>query len=296
MAGTGTTKILGAVLIALWIGQPSSSSAETKTGDGRSRSPLELLNLQDNAVFSEAFLDSVLAAETGRPTPERIAAWARRFLAAPGVEYRFGPADGGYVAEGRLVRDDRQDCVSLVYRCSELARSRNASEALGLALDTRFAGAPRDSVVDAAGRVDYDRIEHLDFSLDMIRSGNWGRDITTTLAGAVTDTAGSARYEPGEFQYLPTGHLAGADLREGDIAWLVLDPGHPAGRRLRDEYGLVIGHLGIVIMKQGRPWLVHAASSGLEGYYDAGRIAEVPLDVYLARVEKFSGVVVTRFP
>ena len=254
------------------------------------------LNLGPDGVFTTTFQDSVLAAEAGLPVSDRIAAWARRFLLARDVGYLFGPADGGYVAEGRLVLDTRQDCVSLMYRCSELGRAGSAAGALEVALRTRFSGAPLDSLVDGNGRVDYDHPEHLDFSLDMIRSGNWGRDITGDLTGAVPDSAGSSRYPAGEFRYVPGGSLVGAELRDGDIVWLVLDPESDSGRKLRNEYGLVIGHLGVVIREEGKPWLVHAASRGLPGFYEGGTVVKVPLAVYLSRVEKFCGIVVTRFP
>jgi hypothetical protein len=160
--------------------------------------------------------------------------------------------------------------------------------------------------VAADGRVDYDHPAHLDYSLDMIRCGRWGTDVTASLAGAVPDPAGSARYPAGSFVYLPTAALTSAApsgpgttastsaLREGDVAWFVLDPDQPAARRLREEQGLVIGHIGIVIVEDGRPWLVHAARSGLDGWYDGGRVVSVPLDVYLRRVERFAGVVITR--
>jgi hypothetical protein len=238
--------------------------------------------------------DSLLAAESGLSTPIRIGQWARRFLAGQGVEYRFGLAEGGYATEGELVRDDRQDCVSLMYRVTELARAGDHRDAVAWALNTRFAGAPLDSVVDAEGRVDYDRPEHLDFSLDMIRSGYWGTDHTAFMTGARLDTVGSSRYEAGSFTVLPQDALVEDELAEGDIVWFVLDPEHPAGRKLRDEYGLVIGHIGIVIREEGEPWLVHAASSDLEGWYEGGTVVKVPLVEYLRRVERYSAVIITR--
>ena len=253
------------------------------------------MNLGPDGLFAPTYQDSVLAAEADMPVPARIAAWARRFLTAPGAGYLFGPAEGGYVAAGRLVLDGRQDCVSLMYRCSELGRAGSAVGALEVALRTRFAGVSLDSLVDADGRVDYDRPEHLDFGLDMIRSGHWGQDITADLTGAVPDSAGSSRYRAGDFSYVPSSSLVGDELREGDIVWLILDPGSESGRKLREEFGLVIGHLGIVIREDGEPWLVHAASSGLSGCYEGGRVVKVPLAVYLGRVEKFCGLVVTRF-
>lgn len=238
--------------------------------------------------------DRLLAEERDLATATRIGQWARRFLDAEGVEYLFGLKEGGYVAEGDLVRDDRQDCVSLMYRVTELARADNHRDAVAWALRTRFAGAPLDSVVDDRGRVDYDRPEHLDFSLDMIRSGNWGQDVTTRLTGAAPDSAGSSRYPAGSFTVVPEANLVEDELAEGDIIWLVLDPDQAAGK-LRHEYGLVIGHIGIVIMEDGQPWLVHAASSDLDRWYEGGTVVSVPLSVYLERVERYSAVVVTRF-
>lgn len=246
-------------------------------------------------LMSSSREDSLLALEKNFPTAERVGLWARRFLAAEGIEYLFGLKEGGYVAEGDLIRDDRQDCVSLMYRVTELARADDHRDAVAWALKTRFAGATLDSVVDDTGHVDYARPEHLDFSLDMIRTGHWGRDITANLTGARPDSAGSSRYPAESFQVVPEGNLVTAELNEGDIVWLVLDALHPSGGNLRREYGLVIGHIGIVIEEDGSPWLVHAASSDLEGWYEGGTVVKVPLTAYLDRVEKYSAVMVTRF-
>lgn len=238
--------------------------------------------------------DSLLAAEQGLPAGARVGLWARRFLAADGVRYLFGPSADGYVAERALVRDHRQDCISLLYRCTELARARYHRDAVAVALRTRFAGAEPDSVVDAQGRVDYDHPAHLDYSLDMIRSGHWGREITAAVGEAAVDTVGTSRYPAGSFAYVPKAQLEAAALREGDVVWFVLDPGVASARKLRDQYGLVIGHVGLIIVEEGRPWLVHAAVSGLSGWYEGGTVVKVPLTEYLGRVEKFAGVMVTR--
>jgi len=181
-----------------------------------------------------------------------------------------------------------------MYRCTELARAENPRDALLWALRTRFAGASPLAVVGEGGKVDYDNPRHLDFSLDMVRSGIWGRDITPLLAGAVVDTVGSSRYPAGGFRYVPAEKLDVTGLRNGDIAWLVLDPADPRGARLRREYGLVIGHLGIVSRQEGETWLIHAASKDLPGYYEGGRLVRVPLREYLARVGKFAGIIITR--
>lgn len=252
-------------------------------------------NRDPGGPFSFAQIDSMLDVDRGRPTAERVGAWARRFRDAGGSSYLFGPAEGGYVAEGRLALDERQDCVSLMYRCTELGQARDAVDALGLALRLRFSGAPIDSIVGPDGRVDYDRPEHLDYSLDMIRSGDWGEDITAALSGARPDTIGTSRYPAGSFVWVPEAQLRPEELREGDVAWLALDPADEGGRKLRDRFGLVIGHLGIVIVQEGRPWLVHAASRPLPGWYERDGVVAVPLDVYLERVEKLGGLMVTRF-
>lgn len=247
-------------------------------------------------IFTVAAEDSLLAREQDMPTARRVGLWARRFAAASGVRYRFGLAEGGYAADGEIVSDRRQDCVSLLYRTSELARARDHRDAVAWALQTRFAGARLDSLIGPDGRVDYDDRRHLDFSLDMIRSGRWGRDVTAELGGAVVDTAGSSRYAPGSFRYLPKADFDLAKLREGDVVWFVLDAGHPAARRWREDHGLVVGHIGLIIVEGGEAVLVHAASSDLEGFYEGGSVVTVPLASYLERVERFGGVVITRFP
>lgn len=259
-----------------------------------------LVRAQARAAHADRLLapaaeDSLLRAEQGLPTAARVGLWARRFLAADGIRYVFGPAPDGYVAERELVRDHRQDCISLLYRCGELARARDGADAVAVALRTRFAGAEPAAVVDDEGRVDYDHPSHLDYSLDMIRSGHWGADVTDQVGPAVADTVGTSRYPAGSFAWVPKRALREDALREGDIAWFVLDPAVPAARKLRDGHGLVIGHVGVVIVEGGRPWLVHAAVSGLAGWYEGGTVVKVPLGEYLSRVERFAGVLVTRF-
>ena len=183
-----------------------------------------------------------------------------------------------------------------MYRSIELARARNYRDNLSWALRTRFAGAHPDSVVGKDGRVDYDRPEHLDFSLDMIRSGIWGRDISAEVGAIVVDSLGTQRYPAGSFAWLPADHLDLAQLQRGDIVWFVLNPAQEKARKLRDDYGLVVGHIGIM----GESWagdslaLFHAASKDLSGEYKGGRVVSVDLETYLNRVERYAGVIITR--
>ena len=272
--------------------------AGTAAGGGERATALERATLRSEAgdrLLPVAVEDSLLAAQQGRPTAARVGAWARRFLAGEGIRYVFGPSPDGYVAERDLVRDHRQDCISLLYRCTELARARDHGDAVAVALATRFAGADPEAVVDAEGRVDYDAPAHLDYSLDMIRSGHWGDDVTALVGTAEPDTVGTSRYPAGSFSLVPKAKLDPTRLREGDVCWFVLDPQVASARKLRDTYGLVIGHVGLVIVQDGQPWLVHAAVSGLSGWYEGGTVVKVPLVEYLSRVERFAGVKVTRF-
>ncbi len=291
------------LLLLITIATATAGCAQTAppaTSEAKSASPrlakLYAYNAASPLLLPAATLDSLLAAEQQLPTPQRIGLWARRFLADSTHVYCFGPKPGGYVAEGRLVDDDKLDCILLLYRVTELARAHDAIDAVTVALDTRFPGAPRDSLIDEDGRVDYDRPEHLDYSLDMVRTGLWGDDVTNWLRGAVRDRYGSRRFEKGSFFLVEKAKLDPSELREGDLVWFVLDPAHAAARALRDEHGLVIGHAGVVIVEQGQPWVVHAASSDLPGRYEGGRVVGLPLAEYLARVERFAGVIVTRFP
>ena len=300
-ARVSLTILAAAVLVLAWArgrgegahpGDPPGSAAVPDEALGRALA----LNLAQPDLLPPAGLDSLLAAERHLTVPERIGQWARRYADAPVTEYRFGLAEGGYVDRGLLVPGLRHDCISLVYRTTELARARDARHAVVLALAARFAGAAASEVIDGEGRADYDHPAHLDYSLDMIRSGHWGRDVTALFQNAVLDTVGSLRFAPGSFHYLPQEALARADLEEGDLIWLVLDPGHGAALRLRMEHGPVIGHAGIAILREGEPWLAHAASRPLTPWYDRGGVVEVPLKEYLRRVERYHGIVVTRCP
>lgn len=297
----GGKLIPAAILTAAWLSggtaaaaPPCPPEAAPAALDDAAIARAVAFNLAQPDLMPPAALDSLLAAEQDLPTPVRAGLWARRYLAAPQIEYRFGLAAGGYATAGLLVPGLRHDCISLVYRVTELARARDRRDAVRLALALRFAGAAPCQVVDEDGRVDYDHPQHLDFALDMVRSGHWGRDITPAMAGAVRDSVGSARFAPGSFHYLPTAALAAADLQEGDLAWLVLDPAHPAARRQRLEHGLVIGHAGVVIRHEGELWLVHAASRPLRPWYDRTGVVGAPLHAYLQRVERYGGVLVTR--
>ena len=182
-------------ILPVWLGAGFLVLAAGCSGNGdQAARDRAIMRAETSArIIPPALEDRLLAEEAELTTATRIGRWARRFAEADGVEYRFGLAEGGYVTEGELVRDDRQDCVSLMYRVTELARAADHQDAVAWALRTRFAGAPLDSLIDGTGPRELRRPEHLDFSLDMIRSGHWGADVTGIQSGARFDTVGSSR-------------------------------------------------------------------------------------------------------
>jgi hypothetical protein len=228
-----------------------------------------------------------------RPVGARIALWADLFRARGDATYRFGLLEGGYVADGLLVQDFKPDCVLFFYRCTDLARSSPAPQAILRALESRFGGAT-PAPVDSLGRVDYDNAAHIDFSLDIVRSGRWGRDVTREVGVAIADAAGTSRYPAGSFEYIPSAQLREHNLRDGDHLFFVLDEASQRGRKLRTEYGLVVGHQGIAHIVGDEVYVIHAASKDLPGVYTGNQVVRVLLRTYLERVDSHKGLLVTR--
>ncbi len=215
------------------------------------------------------------------PVGERIAFWAESFIGAP---YDTDPL-GAYVRSRRAVCDNRVDCMYLVFRAVELATSDTPRGAVERALTLRFRtrGIIKDGVI-----VNYD--DRYAYAEDMVFSGKWGENITGRL-GHIRDvpgTRGRAR-----ITYLPRDELLKpgnyARLRSGDLVFFVKDP----ARRVAGE---VVGHLGVIRMKDGRPFLIHASGSkSSPGHAGGGVVKEVDLPGYLSGMS-FIGVMVTRFP
>jgi hypothetical protein len=162
-----------------------------------------------------------------------------------------------------------------------------------MALESRFAGATT-APVDSLGRVDYDNAAHIDFSLDIVRSGRWGRDVTREVGVAIADAAGTSRYPAGSFEYIPSAQVREDNLRDGDHLFFVLDEASQRGRKLRTVYGLVVGHLGIAHIVGDEVYVIHAASKDLPGVYPGNLVVRVLLRTYLERVDSHKGLLVTR--
>lgn len=277
----------------------SAPTATSQTDDEQQARLMQLydrmiqFNLKDPQALPEQEINAQMSKLDRLAVGEKIAAWAEYFHKRNITTYRFGLKPGGYANEGRLVDDFRPDCVLFFYRVTELGRSSTALEAVQFAFGTRFYGATLEDVVSQGGRVDYDSPAHLDFTVDIVRSGIWGKEITDTLGVAVSDDAGSTRYPPGDVKYLPKGNINLPLLQDGDIVYFVSDETTDHGKTVR-ESGALIGHLGIIKVERSDPYLIHAASSGLEGIYEGGKVEKVKLAIYLERVESFKGIVATR--
>jgi hypothetical protein len=297
-----------AVVCAAAAGGEAAASSETPVAhqavddaeDARAQARLMALyermvqfNLHSPRALPAAEIDSLMAGFSALELGARIAAWAEYFYQRGDAVYRFGLDEEGYVTEGRLIDDFHTDCVLFCYRVTELGRSSSALEAVQFAFGTRFYGAVLGEVVDAEGRVDYENSVHLDYTIDMIRSGIWGQEITATLGETIADAEGSTRYAPGTVDYVDQAAWKPEALRDGDIVYFVSDPATDLGRSLR-EAGAIIGHLGIIKIEAGRPMLIHAAARGLSGLYAGGQVEKVDLATYLSRVENFRGLIATR--
>jgi hypothetical protein len=297
---------LGLITAAVWMGvalaaaDPPPKDSEPAPPTAAEQQQLMQLyekmvryNLDNDHVLPSADIDSLMIRFMPLSLGDRVAAWADYFWQRGDVIYRFGLASGGYASDGRLVDDFRTDCILFFYRVTELGRSSNALEAVQFAYGTRFYGASLQDVVGDDGRVDYDAPAHLDYTIDILRSGIWGSDISASVGRCVPDTQGSTRYEPGSVYYVPKAAVNHAALRSGDIVFLLGDEQTETGKRLR-EAGALIGHVGIVRVENGVPHLIHPASKPLPGVYEGGKLVKVPLRTYLDRVETFKGILVTR--
>ena len=251
-------------------------------------------NLDPAVSLPESLISDRIATWHPLPVGERVARWARLFASRNDNVYCFGPKPGGYTAESLLVQDYKFDCVSLFYRTTELAQAESPEAAIDRGFYTRFKGADMTRWPTSTGAVSYDDSVHLDYSEDMLRTGIWGREVTTEVGVAIPDAAGSSRYAPGSYAFIPKEKLRYQNLKSGDLLYFVLDEKNEKARTLREKYGLLVGHQGIVDRDGDTVYLIHAAQSDLPGVYTGNRVVRVPLRTYFDRVERFKGVMISR--
>lgn len=238
---------------------------------------------RDGSGFSE-----LAAGEIGRlqdmvntrSIGERIAFWAEEFINTP---YDTDPL-GEYVRSEKVVCDFRVDCMYIVFRSVELAQANTPEGATDRALDLRF---------HTRGRIRWGRVVNYDdrfqYAEDMIDSGRWGREITAEVADTVT-IAGTRHHR--YVTVIPKSELVRpetvARLKTGDLVFFIKDP----EKRMADE---VVGHLGVLKMEDGKPWLIHASGTKRsEESSGGGVVKKVPFADYLAG-SSFLGAKLTRF-
>ena len=249
-------------------------------------------NLDNPHVMPSSQIDSLMQTVADKPVGERIAFWADFFYRLGRTQYLFGLDTGGYVKEGRPLDDYKTDCVLFVYRTTELGRSSTAREAVQFAFGTRFYGASVEEAILPDGRVRYEDPSHLDYSEDIFRTGIWGKNVTASV-GPLEPDPGNVLFAPDTLSFVPKSKIDESALQSGDIVYFVLDETNPKGKEARDA-GVLISHLGIVKKSGDGVDLIHAAKVPLEGVYEGGKVEKVPLRAYLAAIDRFKGIVVTR--
>lgn len=214
----------------------------------------------------------------GRPLGERIAFWAERFAGTP---YDRDPM-GDYVTRAAIVADERIDCMYLTYRAAELGLGETPEKAVEAALDLRF---HTKGVLKAGKVVNYeDRFEDGE---DMVRSGKWGREVTSGLGRTASIRGTNGR---DSIVFLPRSSVRAAmgQLKSGDFIFFVKDP----AKRVRGE---IIAHLGVIKVEEEsgharRVYFIHAAGTKARG----GAVKKQPLEDYLSAMQHL-GAKITRF-
>lgn len=215
-----------------------------------------------------------------RPVGERIAFWAEAFL---GRHYDTDPL-GEYVRKEVIVADERVDCMYHAFRSVELALSTTPEDAVKEALRMRFF---TKGILKNGKVINYE--DRYQYGEDMIDSGKWGSEITHEL-GKTIEIKGSRGKE--KVSILPKEEALRGDtlerIKDGDIIYFIKDPE-------KRVVGEIVGHIGIIRIKDGNPYLIHASgvkdSNRLKG---GGSVTEIRLLDYL-RDTGFVGIRVTRF-
>jgi hypothetical protein len=235
-------------------------------------SPVPLL------AFTDADIASYQKEIADKPLGEKIALWAERFV---GIPYDPDPL-GEYVTKKTIVADERVDCMYLSFRAVELALGRTPEESAAIALDKRF--MHRGTV---SGGVVANYEDRFQYGEDILDSGKWGKEITRDIGplSSVAGARGRARVT-----MIPKGALIGKlreqkglALKSGDFVFFIKAP----EKRAYDE---IVGHIGIIKVEAGTPYLIHAGGVKNRG----GEVKKVLFSDYVSSMP-FAGVRVSRF-
>lgn len=217
------------------------------------------------------------------PIGKRIAYWAESFVGTP---YDTDPL-GRYVRKEKITSDDAVDCMYLTFRAVELALSREPEEAEEKALDLRFL---HRGELSEKRVVNYD--DRFQYGEDMIDSGKWGKEITAELGRTEKIKGSRGRKEvviiPRDELVRITSEWDAMPLQNGDIVFFIKAPSMRV-------VGEIVGHIGIVTLKEGVPYLIHASGTKKgDTSSGGGSVKSVMLSGYIEKM-KFIGVRVTRF-
>ena len=225
-----------------------------------------------------AFSNVATSGELG----DKIAKYANSFVGTP---YDRIPI-GLYVQSRKLIIDDEIDCMYLVFRSVPLALADGDNKkASDIACNKMFHDKCK---LDKDGLVtNYEN--RFDYSEDMIFSGKWGKSIYAENEMSVM--AGSRHYK--RFYYVKSQDFINSKklqqrVQNGDILFLY------KFSEKRSKLNEAIGHLGIIEVKNGEIYLIHA--SGRKGHdVPQGKVVKVKLTSYLAaKKEKWAGIYLTR--
>jgi len=228
-------------------------------------------------ALSDSEIAGIQKSLRSKPSGERIAFWAERFVGTP---YDEDP-QGIYVTRAVIVADEKMDCMYLTFRSVELALSSDPEEAVRIALEKRFRtrGRLQDGKV-----LNYE--DRFQYGEDMVASGKWGKEITAAL-GPLKRIEGTRGKD--HWKILPAKKIPGSlkRLKTGDLIFFIKDP-------KKRTVGESVGHIGIVKIeeKAGKKsvYLIHAGGSKNKG----GAIRKVLLRDYVLKMP-FVGVQATRF-
>ncbi len=272
----------------------------------RGSNPLEMRfhnEATDTARITALLVEASRALPANAPAGERVAWFACRLLDTPYVAHTLEAPEGG--EEVLTVDIDRLDCTTLVETVVAMAvtlgEGRTSWRDYVYNLRRlRYRGGETDGY---ASRLHY----NCDWAMDNIHRGNI-TDVTTTLPKckylvrsidfmtanrnrypALADSTEYERmvgvengYRNHRFPYIKTADLydktVQQSLREGDILAFV-----------SNLKNLDITHMGIVVMKDGKPYALHASST-----HGKVEISEVPLADFVKRNRYWVGVRIYR--
>lgn len=222
----------------------------------------------------------------GKSVGQKIAHWAEVFVGTPYDTDLLGR----YVREERIVADDSVDCMYLTFRAVELALSIAPEDAVKNALNLRFRSKGR---LDGERVVNYD--DRFEYGEDMIDSGKWGKEMTPDLGRTVRIKGSRGRNEvviipKDELTMITNLDIGGMNtpFRDGDIIFFIKEPS-------KRVVGEIVGHIGIISVRAGVPYLIHA--SGRKDSADSkgnGIVKSVRLFEYVENM-RFAGIRITRF-